>query len=274
MFPVTLLPATVEELAAGERDGADGTDGATGSRRRPVVLAAVATGVLMVGTAGWVVMSRSVDGSGPTAGPTQSRQDPAYVDGFGLNTASAATAGPPISRGTPRPPAPSGVSASAQASAGATGTAGPATSVRASPPQIAPQQSPAPSLLSRGRPATASSVEDNQSWYQPSRAVDGDLNSRWASAYGDQQQWIVVDLGSSRQLSEVQLRWEVAYARRYEVQLSADRNNWNTVATVSTGNGGIDEHDISGTARYVRILCQQRGTEWGYSLWELNIYGN
>jgi len=34
----------------------------------------------------------------------------------------------------------------------------------------------------------------------------------------------------------------------------------------------VDNLDVSGAGRYVRIYTTQRGTAWGYSLWEFEIY--
>ena len=30
---------------------------------------------------------------------------------------------------------------------------------------------------------------------------------------------------------------------------------------------------LTGTGRYVRVNGTQRATQWGYSLWDLNVYG-
>src|SRR6185369_1794677 len=54
-----------------------------------------------------------------------------------------------------------------------------------------------------------------------------------------------------------------------------DAFNWTTIRTVFGGRGGVDDLvGLSGAGRYVRIHGTQRGTEWGYSLWELEVYGN
>jgi hypothetical protein len=43
---------------------------------------------------------------------------------------------------------------------------------------------------------------------------------------------------------------------------------------VTNGDGGVDDlAGLSGTGRYVRILGTRRGTPWGYSLWEFEVYG-
>lgn len=42
--------------------------------------------------------------------------------------------------------------------------------------------------------------------------------------------------------------------------------------TTTDGNGDADDLDIAQTARYVRLDLTQRGTAWGYSLWEFGVY--
>jgi hypothetical protein len=128
--------------------------------------------------------------------------------------------------------------------------------------------------LARHRPAVASSVAFNSSSYVASNAVDGDPASRWSSAFTDDQ-WIYVDLTEIYTVNEVILRWETAFGADYQVQVSDDASTWKTIRTVTGGNGGVDDlTGLSGTGRYVRILGTRRGTEWGYSLWSFEVYGN
>jgi hypothetical protein len=128
--------------------------------------------------------------------------------------------------------------------------------------------------LARHRPAVASSVAFNSSSYVASNAVDGDPASRWSSAFTDDQ-WIYVDLTEIYTVNEVILRWETAFGADYQVQMSDDASTWKTIRTVTGGNGGVDDlTGLSGTGRYVRILGTRRGTEWGYSLWSFEVYGN
>jgi F5/8 type C domain-containing protein len=66
-------------------------------------------------------------------------------------------------------------------------------------PILAPASSPAAvtadTLLSQGKPATASSVES--STYAAAKALDGNSTTRWASAEGHDPEWIRVDLGAT-----------------------------------------------------------------------------
>ncbi|MGW7025998.1 discoidin domain-containing protein [Streptomyces xanthophaeus] len=128
----------------------------------------------------------------------------------------------------------------------------------------------APVLLSQGKSVTASSLEGAGT--PAGAAVDGDNGTRWSSQFADPQ-WIQVDLGAPAQLSQVVLRWEAAYAKAYRVELSTDGSNWSTGYSTTASTGGVQTHDITGTARYVRVYGTQRATGYGYSLWEFQVYG-
>ncbi|MFY0654715.1 MAG: discoidin domain-containing protein [Cyclobacteriaceae bacterium] len=119
---------------------------------------------------------------------------------------------------------------------------------------------------------TVVTSSDENSGTSGSNAVDGVQSTRWASSFSDPN-WIYVDLGANYNLEQVVLIWEAAYARAYEVQISDDASNWSTIFSESAGNGGTDELSVSGNGRYVRINGTTRATPYGYSLFELEVYG-
>ena len=126
--------------------------------------------------------------------------------------------------------------------------------------------------LSQGHPATASSTESAS--YPASAAVDGNTTgTRWSSAFSDPQ-WLQVDLGATHSISQVKLDWEAAYGKAFQVQTSTDGSHWTTVYTTTTGTGGNQTLNVSGSGRYVRVYGTQRGTPYGYSLWEFQVFGS
>ncbi len=124
-------------------------------------------------------------------------------------------------------------------------------------------------LLSQGQPATASSV---QAGYPASNAVDGNLSTRWSSAFSDPQ-WLEADLGAAHTISQVVLYWETAYATAFQIQTSNDGTTWTTIYSTTTGTGGTQTIPVSGSGRYVRMYGTKRATGYGYSLWEFQVYG-
>lgn len=104
-------------------------------------------------------------------------------------------------------------------------------------------------------------------------AVDGNINTRWASAQGVDPQWVTVDLGATTNISSVILRWEAAYATAFQIQVSNNNTTWTTIYSTTTGAGGAQTLSVSGSGRYVRMNGTARATAYGYSLWEFEIYG-
>ena len=126
-------------------------------------------------------------------------------------------------------------------------------------------------LLSQGKPATASSSEAG---LPAANAVDGNTGTRWGSAFTNAE-WIYVDLGATATITRVVLNWEAAFATGYQIQTSASAAGpWATIFSTTTGDGGIDDITLSGSGRFVRMNATQRAlTNFGYSLWEFQVFG-
>ncbi|WP_066954705.1 discoidin domain-containing protein [Streptomyces lushanensis] len=133
----------------------------------------------------------------------------------------------------------------------------------------APPAQAAEVLLSQGKPATASSTEGA---FNAPAAVDGDLGTRWSSAFADPQ-WIQIDLGAETRISRVALNWEAAYGKAFRIEVSNNAQDWTPVHETTTATGGAQSLAVAGTGRYVRMYGTQRGTAYGYSLWEFQVYG-
>ncbi len=129
----------------------------------------------------------------------------------------------------------------------------------------------ASTLLSQGKPATASSSENAGT--PASAAVDGNTTTRWSSAFADPQ-WIQIDLGQSADITQVVLTWEAAYAKAFQIQVSADATTWTSIYSTTTATGGTQTLNITGTGRYVRMYGTARATGYGYSLYEFQVYGS
>jgi len=125
-------------------------------------------------------------------------------------------------------------------------------------------------LISQGKAATASSTENAS--FGASNAVDGNTGTRWSSAFSDPQ-WVEVDLGATATLNQVVLNWEAAYGKAFQIQVSADNSTWTNLYSTTTGAGGVQTLTVTGSGRYVRMYGTQRGTPYGYSLWEFQVYG-
>nr|WP_312883384.1 discoidin domain-containing protein [Paenibacillus germinis] len=111
--------------------------------------------------------------------------------------------------------------------------------------------------------------------FEASKATDGSSTTRWASVEGSNNEWIYVDLGAAASINRVKLNWEAAYGKGYKIQVSTDKTTWTDAFVTTTGNGGIDDNTFNAkNGRYVRVLCTARGTTYGYSLFDFEVYGS
>jgi len=138
--------------------------------------------------------------------------------------------------------------------------------------------------LALGKTAKASSLESIS--FKADYAIDGDITTRWGSEERKSNpEWIVVDLGSNIKINKVNIMWESAFARNFEIQVSRNDIDYETVSNVKINREVILDEEaeledyIQTTtsfatvgARYVRIYCTEKGTLYGYSIYELEIY--
>jgi hypothetical protein len=118
---------------------------------------------------------------------------------------------------------------------------------------------------------TASSAENAGT--PAAAATDGNAGTRWSSAFSDPQ-WLEVDLGSTKSICQVGLNWEAAYGKAFQIQVSPDSTNWTTIYSTTTATGGNQTLSVTGTGRYIRMYGTARATQYGYSLWEFQVYAS
>jgi beta-glucosidase len=126
-----------------------------------------------------------------------------------------------------------------------------------------------PTNIALNKSVTVSSVE--AAGLEGHYAVDGSRGTRWSSSFSDPQ-WLTIDLGSVQHFNEILIYWETAYAREYRLEISDNASDWITIAHITNSDGGIDKITTSADTRYLRMYGIRRATEWGYSIYELEIY--
>ncbi|SEF21426.1 Glycosyl hydrolases family 2, sugar binding domain [Amycolatopsis pretoriensis] len=107
--------------------------------------------------------------------------------------------------------------------------------------------------VAQGKAASSLSVADGN---PPERAFDGDPNTRWTSAYDDNQ-WLQVDLGAATAFEKVVLTWETAYAATFKIQVSQDGDTWTDAASVDNS-----PKPLTFLVNGVKVFA--RGGSWGW----------
>ena len=113
----------------------------------------------------------------------------------------------------------------------------------------------------------------NQTSVLAKNAVDGNDDTYWCSGESDNQ-WLTVDLGRNYDIGRVVIDWNSDAGKMYDIQVSADGNNWTTVYRQLKGYGyEVADIPMFATARYVRMNGYTRVESGsGFSIKEFEVY--
>lgn len=127
--------------------------------------------------------------------------------------------------------------------------------------------------LAYNKPTEASSIEgDAQAAFNIN---DGKTDTRWSSKFTDNE-WIMVDLLNVYKLTSVELDWETSSAVNYQILLSENGEDWIVAADKKNMTPGArnDKNSINSiAARYVKVYCTKRSNMYGFSVFEIRVYG-
>ncbi len=126
-----------------------------------------------------------------------------------------------------------------------------------------------PDNLALNKSVVVSSVESSS--YLGGYAADGNYSTRWSSQFSDPQTF-TLDLGQVERFNQIKIYWENAYGKDYIIEVSTDATNWNKIIDQTNGFGGVEKWSIDANARYIRLTGTKRGTEWGYSIYEFEVF--
>ena len=122
--------------------------------------------------------------------------------------------------------------------------------------------------------AKASSLQSPT--FSPYFAIDGNPYTRWSSGFNDDQ-WLIINLEKQKKISSIHIAWENAMAKEYQVLISNDEKNWNTVFNKSSKMKNVHNQNIKISppvkARYIKIDCKKRATRFGFSIHEIKVNG-
>ena len=102
-------------------------------------------------------------------------------------------------------------------------------------------------------------------------AVDNNPGTRWESAFEDPQ-WLVVDLGETKNVGVIKIIWEGANAKDYTISFSTNGLDFSGVMTFTDKPAGGRTDVIDGlnvNCRYIKMNGTARNLTYGYSIWSL-----
>lgn len=145
-------------------------------------------------------------------------------------------------------------------------------------PQAAPAENGTGELVYLGvENAVASGFDESPDWAPKPDAmavVDGNMETRWSSAYKDGE-WIYLNFGKPKTVSRLVIKWEQAYAADFDILTSDDAVTWTKLISLKNQRGDTSDIRFAPiTTRYIKLLGVKRANpEWGMSIWEIEPYG-
>ncbi len=150
-----------------------------------------------------------------------------------------------------------------------------AKSTSALPPGKQPTPALVPIDLALGKPATASSVQDDPR--SAEKAVDGDPQTRWSPSGASAPQWLRIDLGKPEELTGCRILWEFDdKPYQYLIEGSADGQSWKTLVDERAGDQRTQwqEHKFQAQdVRYVRLTVTGLAPGCWASLFAFEVFG-
>ena len=107
--------------------------------------------------------------------------------------------------------------------------------------------------------------------HNASRAVDGDMGTRWATDSGTHAAWLEVDLGAPTAFSRVTISEWIEFSprvRKFELQYK-DGDAWKTILEGAQIGDEFTKDFAPVTARYVRLNILDAAD--GPTLWEFQL---
>ena len=105
-------------------------------------------------------------------------------------------------------------------------------------------------------------------------AVDERLDTKWSSSeYG--AQWIIIDLGEVKTVSDINLHWDkMYYPGEYSLSSATEKDKWSIfLPTTMKASGGLDTYGFEGlSCRFLKIDMNKR-TSFSYDIREIEIKG-
>ncbi len=107
--------------------------------------------------------------------------------------------------------------------------------------------------------------------------MDGNMGTRWESVHGSDKEWLLITLDELVTVYRLRIFWEAASAREYRVLISetGDEGSFKEVFHGAYSSGARTDDVVPNSpmrAKYIRIEGISRTTQYGYSIFETEIY--
>lgn len=110
--------------------------------------------------------------------------------------------------------------------------------------------------------------------------LDNKTGTSWQAATTTNE-YFIIDLGQEYSMLGLSIIWQNSNAKEYSIKISNENNNWDSIESSYTYLNGVSgdrtdeirfDQNVSG--RYIRIDMVVSTTQWGFRIYEIDIYKN
>ena len=127
-----------------------------------------------------------------------------------------------------------------------------------------------PDNLAAHCPVTAS-VSDTEHGFTPEKITDEDLGTRWSSGPTAAEQSLAIDLGKPVEFDTLTVAWEAARPKKLRIQVPEGQDKWKDVCDIDVSGERTVATFPAVRAGRVRLVMSHPATQWGYSIWEVEV---
>lgn len=120
---------------------------------------------------------------------------------------------------------------------------------------------------------------------EPSKLLDGDLNTSWISYPGlNTPQYVYFNFNSAKTCNKIVIYWGENYATSYKIQYwsagswpwpyNAENDNWVDILTVDNSTGGVQTHTFDAVSRQIFRILMLSSSSDRYEIKEVYFYNN
>lgn len=127
--------------------------------------------------------------------------------------------------------------------------------------------------------ATARASSENNAENTAQKAVDGDPSTRWESVHGSDGESLLICLPEAVEVYQMKILWEAASAAEYTVSfsLTGEEGSFTRVFEGTFSQGGNRTDTVTPSeifqTKYILIEGAKRLTAYGYSIFEIELFG-
>ncbi|HEY3333551.1 MAG TPA: discoidin domain-containing protein [Capsulimonadaceae bacterium] len=128
-----------------------------------------------------------------------------------------------------------------------------------------------PISLIAQKSATASNVHSNQTEFGADKAVDGDMETRWATDDGTSNCWLQVDAGEAVTVGKVHIAEFAPRIQQFQIEYKAQQSDdWKIAMAGNTAGQNYTKSFPAVTARWVRLHILKASD--APTIWEFQVY--